>query len=288
MSWLRTDSAFWRRALQAGVKYGPDLWVRYSPRLFGAAFGAALSNPRNNVRRNLRRALGERPAAVELRDTMAVFMNFASAMAEGMLLGSGRGYVATNRPVGSWHFQSSVARQKGVIVATAATAGWDVAGAFLREDQGADVWVVMEREQNEAARALHDRHRMATGVKLVHVGDDPLASLPLLRHLRGGGIVAVKFDRPSPTMRSREASFFDTSMRVPEGVLSLAALSGAPILPVFTRRLGFLEYSVINKEPFTLPRRPSETERDHAAQRLADELAAFVRQHPTQWFPFFV
>ena len=35
---LRPDSALWRRAMAAGVSFGPDPWVRYSPPFFGWAF----------------------------------------------------------------------------------------------------------------------------------------------------------------------------------------------------------------------------------------------------------
>jgi KDO2-lipid IV(A) lauroyltransferase len=68
--------------------------------------------------------------------------------------------------------------------------------------------------------------------------------------------------------------------------LSLAALTGAPIVPVFTRRLGFLEYELINHPPIHLPRRPSPAELDAAAQSLAGALESFVRMHPTHWVRF--
>lgn len=284
---LRTDSTFWRKALHTGVYYGPDPWVRYSPSLFGWAFCAALAQPREAIKSTLRKVHGTRPALEEMRDVAEVFANFASSMSEAMLVGAGRGYVPTSRPVGDWHFLSSYARGRGVIIAAAQTAGWDIGGAMLSNVQAKDVLVVMEPERNAAARELHDRYRQNTGVKLVHVGNDPLASLPLLRHLRNkGGIVALKFDRVFPGMRTRPVTFLGEPWCVPEGPLSLASLSGAPIVPVFTRRLGFLEYELINHPPIYLPRRPTPGELDSAAQALADALESFVRAHPTHWFRF--
>ena len=284
---LRTDSAFWRAALCAGVSHGPDAWVRYSPPFFGLAFGAVLSEQRAVVRRTLRKIRGPRPALVELRDVADVFRNFASSMTDAMLVGSGRGYQPTNRPVNDWHFLSSYARGRGVIVATAQTAGWDIGGSILSMVQSKDVLVVMDREQNAAARNLHDRARRRAGFKVVHVGDDPLSSLPLLNHLRHtGGIVALKFDRVHPGMRTREVSFLGEPWRIAEGPLNLAALSGAPIVPVFARRLGFLEYQFINHPPIHLPRHPTQAQLDEAAQALAAALEGFVRTYPTHWFRF--
>jgi phosphatidylinositol dimannoside acyltransferase len=284
---LRTDSVFWRKALYAGVHYGPDAWVRYSPPLFGMAFGAALGGPREAVRATLRKIHGPRPYAEEMREALAVFANFASSMTDAMLLGAGRGYQVVCRPEGQEHFHGSIAAGRGVILATAQTAGWDLGGAMAKSwAREREVMVVMEPEPNGAARALHDAHRRDAGLKVVHAGDDPLAALPLMRHLREGGLVAMKFDRVAPGMRTRAARLFGEPFMVPQGPLTLAALTGAPIVPVFSRRLGFLEYQTFNTPPLYLPRRPSEAELDAAAQTLADRLEAFVRAYPTQWFRF--
>jgi KDO2-lipid IV(A) lauroyltransferase len=144
----------------------------------------------------------------------------------------------------------------------------------------------MAPEPDAEARARHDRYREASGVKIVHVGDDPLASVPILGHLRRGGIVALKFDRVSPGMRTRSVDLFGEPWRMPEGPFRLAALSGAPLVPVLTRRLGFMDYEVTSYPAIQLSRRSSEAQRQAAAQRLADTLEGFIREHPTQWFPF--
>src|SRR5690606_19741428 len=132
-----------------------------------------------------------------------------------------------------------LARGKGVIVATAQTAGWDVGGACIHNRQlGREVLVLMAAEPNAAAREVSDEHRRRAGLRIMHVGDDPLASLPILRHLRQGGLVALKFDRIYQGMRTREVTFCGAPWRIPEGPFSLASLTGAPIVTSFTRRLG--------------------------------------------------
>src|SRR5690606_39326217 len=96
--------------------------------------------------------------------------------------------------------------------------------------------LAMQRERDPEARAIQDAARQRAGVQVVHIGDGPLDGLPLLDHLRRGGVVAMQIDRVPPGMRSREVTFRGERWRAPEGPLTLAALSGAPILPVFTRR----------------------------------------------------
>ena len=283
---LRPDSVLWRRAIDAGVRFGPDPLVRYSPPAFGLAFGAALPRAREIVRANLRRILGERPPLVELRDVAAVFATFARCLTEGLLLGSGRGYALTSRAPGMEHYLACAAEGRGVIIATAHTAGWEVAGPMLSEVHPAEVVIVMRREPDARARAIQDEARLRAGVKVVHIGDSPFDALPLLRFVKGGAVVAMQIDRVHPGMRTREVTFLGERSKVPEGPLTLAALSGAPILPMFTRRLGFMEYEVTVSPPIRLPRRPSDEELDRAAQTMCDAMEAFVKAHPTQWFHF--
>jgi len=283
---LRIDSLLWRKLAWAGIEHGPEAFLRYSPPAIGVAVWAAIGPVRRNVRLTLRRLHGPRPAPVELAESAAVFANFASCLTEAILAGTDRGYrpsvTSTN---GGRDFKASQAEGRGVILATAHTAGWDVAGPMLTDLQPAEVVVVMAPEQQVQARAMQDEARQRAGVKVVHAGDDPLAALSLLRHLRQRkGVVAMKFDRTAPGMRTREVSFLGEAWQIPEGLLTLAAVSGAPVIPVFTRRLGFLEYEFITAPAFHVSRRPDDAELDAVAQRLAELLEQFVRAHPAQWF----
>jgi KDO2-lipid IV(A) lauroyltransferase len=87
-------------------------------------------------------------------------------------------------------------------------------------------------------------------------------------------------------MRGHKVELFGEPWSIPEGPLTLASVSGAPIVPVFTRRLRFMEYEVVLGQPIELPRRPSVGELDAAARGIAAEMERFVRANPTQWFHF--
>jgi KDO2-lipid IV(A) lauroyltransferase len=147
--------------------------------------------------------------------------------------------------------------------------------------------MVMERERDERARELQDRARAAQGVGIAHIGvDDPLASLPILHHVRAGGVAALQVDRVPRGMKARAVRIFGLSSRIPEGPLRLAQLSGAPIVPIFAVRTHYRRYLVHTFAPVTLPRRASDAEIDRAAQSVADAMTSFLRAHETQWFHF--
>lgn len=283
---LRHDSLFWRRAMSAGVTYGPRPWVKYSPPAFGVAFAAALPEQRRKVLKNLRMILGRRGAAEEALDVARVFANYASCLTDTFIAASDRGDRISTHCVHTEHVDRAIAAGRGIILATAHTGGWQVAGPVFSDETGGDLLVVMRRERDEGAQALQESVRKRTGIRVVYVGDDPLEALPLLSHLKRGGVVALQMDRLPQGMRGRKGELFKTPWQVPEGPLRLAALSQSPIIPVFTLRRGYMEYEVHVAPAIHVPPRPGDLDLDRAAQAVLDEIEKFVRANPTQWFHF--
>lgn len=280
------DSVLWRRAMRAGAVYGPDALVRYSPPFFGLVFGAILPRHRSAVRRNMRRVVGKQGPIAEAAGVAQVFSNFASCLTEAFIVGSGRGDRLLARCVNHDNFVRAAEKGRGVILATAHTGGWQAAGPVLCSVHPADVLVVMQRERDGRAQAVQDDARDRAGLRIAHIGESPFDALPLLAHLRHQGVVAVQIDRLPRGMRGHDVEFFGEPFRIPEGPLVLASLSGAPILPVFTRRVRFMEYEVLLGDAIELPRKPTPREVNHAARRIAAEMERFVRANPTQWFHF--
>src|SRR5262249_20602644 len=130
------------------------------------------------------------------------------------------------------------------------------------------------------------RHRSERGLKVLHIGSHPTDALPLIAHLKKGGVAALQLDRVPPSGRVLEVSLFGEPFRAPEGPFRLASLSGAAVVPVFARRLGFFDYELHVADPIELGRRPSNEELQASAQRAIGAMQAFVAQSPTQWFHF--
>jgi phosphatidylinositol dimannoside acyltransferase len=279
---LRSDSAFWRRALQAGVVHGPAWFVRSSPPLFGLGFALGMPAMRERVSQNLRRA-GVEPSA---RAVAEVFCQYAWSLTEAFAMGHGRGDRIRAVVEGDEAFRRAIAMKRGVVVLTAHTSGWYAAGPVLGEAWAIDVVAVMQRERDHAAAELQQNARATLGVKVVYVGDDPLSALPLLGQLRRGGVVAMQIDRAAPGQRTVAVPLLGEDVPLPEGPFALASLSGAPILTVMARRTGHLEYALEVGEPIVLPPRASAERLRQGALEVARRLEGFVRRHPTHWFDF--
>jgi phosphatidylinositol dimannoside acyltransferase len=283
---LRHDSEFWRRALRFGASRGPTAFVRYSPPAFGVASAALLPSSRQALLAELQR-LGADPGPFGV---YGVFANYASALTEAFSAASGRNDKLEGRIVGDEHYRAARADGRGVIVATAHTSGWYAAGPLLGSVYDDEVLVVMRKERDPRAERVQAEARARLGLRVVLLGDDPLAAVPLLSHLRSGGVVALQVDRVPTGQRAIDATArlgdSEVPFAIPEGPLALAGLAGSPVVVVLGKREGFLRYRVQVSEPVRLPRRPPEEQLRKAADRIATELVQFIRANPRDWFHF--
>lgn len=282
----RHHSAVLRRLAFMGARHGPSAFVRFSPPMFGALFALALPDLRARVRRNLRAVRGIRPALGENREVMATFADYASCLAESLGAERSDGAAARIEVVGGEHLRRVLGAERGAILVTAHVGPWDVAAGLLARDLGADVAVVMEREPNADAQALHDGVRTRNGVTVLAIGESELDALPILRHLKRGGLVAFQLDRAPPSARVLEAELFGRAFRVPEGPFRLAAMARVPVLPLFAYRQGFYSYGVEVFEPIEPVTHPGREELQAMGGQALRAMERFVRAHPTQWFDF--
>jgi KDO2-lipid IV(A) lauroyltransferase len=278
------ESAWLRRMAHWGAARGPRAFLRYSPGPIGAAFGVALPDVRRQVIRNLRRIHGVRPGWREQLDAVETLANYAACFAEAMACG--RSDVTPQVQVHSQENLHAAIRRGGVVLVTAHVGPWELTAQLLGNHLAVDAVLVMEREPNAEASALQDRYRSERGLKVLHIGEHATDALPLIAHLKRGGVAALQLDRVPPSGRVIEVSLFGQPFAVPEGPFRLASLSGAEIVPVFARRVGFFDYELQAFEPVRLARRASRTELEAAAQSIVTSMQEFVGRSPTQWFHF--
>ncbi len=246
----------------------------------------AMPETRRRISRQLARTRGPAGPLHDAIDVVRTFANFASCITEVLSTGSKNGLPLEANVHRGPRVEDLLSTRRGLIFATAHTAGWESLGALLAREHHRRVMIVMQRERDARARELQDKMRAQGGVRILHVGDDPLGSLPLMRHLREGGVVALQIDRVPAGMIGRAVRIFGQPGAIPEGPLRLAQLTGAPIVPIFSACTGHRRYEVYVNEPVVV-RRCSEPEAlDAAAQCIADAFGEFVSAHPTQWFPF--
>ena len=174
----------------------------------------------------------------------------------------------------------------GLIVWTAHLGNWEFASRLLEmHDRPVNVARVVEHG-NPAERVLRDLMTNPL-LRIVQLNDDPMAPLKLLHALRSNEIVAIQGDRVYQPFTAR-SRFFGAQTPFPMGPFLLSYVSGAPIMPGFVVREGWLRYRVITGKPIYLPHtgnrdRDLEAGLEQAVRLLEDA----VREYPDQWLNFY-
>jgi lauroyl/myristoyl acyltransferase len=285
MGLFTLEGSFWRRMARLGAR-GPRWFSRLAPPVVGVLVCAAAPAPRAAIARNLRRVRGRRGSLREGLDVARVFATYASCLTEVLEEDAGHARAVETTVHGAEHFENARGDGRGVVLVTAHTAGWESVGHAFRLRRGLPILIATSAETDLAARQIQEHARSAQGLLLTHVGGDSLSGLALMGHLKKAGVVALQIDRAPAPMRAREVTLFGEPFRLPEGPLRLAALCQAPVVPVFTARLGYRQYRVEASAPIRVSRHPRDAELDAVARSIALALENFVREHPTQWFHF--
>ena len=117
------------------------------------------------------------------------------------------------------------------------------------------------------------------------------ATLELLQALRRNEIVAIQGDRVYQR-HTFDVPFFSRPTSFPLGPFLLSQVSGAPVLPVFVIRRGWLRYQVLMGDliaaaPSRATRGADDAGVHEAMSRAVKFLEATLRIYYDQWMNFF-
>ena len=126
----------------------------------------------------------------------------------------------------------------------AAQAGMaEIAAPYFRS-MGIDrpVHIVMYQDPRDGTEAFHRRHRRRLGDIPVISTTDPLAAgVKIMRALKAGAVVALRADR-TLAGKGVPVTLLGDRVLLPAGPFVAAALSGAPVVYVYTCRVGHRAY----------------------------------------------
>ncbi len=187
---------------------------------------------------------------------------------------------------GQQKIDSCLSRGAGLIIWTAHIGNYEL-GSRLLEMHGRRVNVARVVERDQPAELILRDLMSNDLLRIVDLSDGPLASLQLLHALRENEIVAMQGDRILHAHHA-DVRFFGTRAVFPLGPFLLSYLSGAPILPGFVVRAGWLKYRVVMGEPIVL-QHTGDRERDMrvGVERAVSFLEETCRHYHDQWLNFY-
>lgn len=252
---------------------------------------ALYSGPKAEIDRNFARILGLPPRARAVRRARrAMLRHFAyywvdlfrfpqlPPLAARRLIASVRGLerVEALREAG-----------RPVLLLTAHLGNWELGGVLLGQRDW-PVAVVYVADQFADAEAHRSRLRGLAQVEQIAIRPhQPFASLPVLRAIREGRMVALQGDRDFDG-QGEAVAFFGAPARFPTGPFHLARTTGAALVPTFLVYNAERRFAIEFGEPIEVPRTG---DRDQGVRRAQAAwvavLEAAVARWPTQWYTFF-
>jgi lauroyl/myristoyl acyltransferase len=259
--------------------------------LTALVFFLMLKAERRAVTANLRRVSDKRGLALRWK-VYWVFYSFCDLMVSycfvpqathaqllGMLVDSESGVAKIDQ---------CLAAGNGLIVWTAHVGNWEFASRLLAMHGRVNVARVVE---NNPAEIILRNLMSSERLKTVDLKGGVTATLELLQALRRNEIVAIQGDR-TYQRHTREVPFFSQPTSFPLGPFLLSQVSGAPVLPVFVIRHGWLRYRVLMADPIpAVPSRATFGEDDASLYAAMCQAVGFLEKtlttHYDQWMNYF-
>jgi predicted LPLAT superfamily acyltransferase len=269
------------RAFGRSVAY----WVIYPVTLY---FIFASPSARTASREFLQRAVGSTGWLSSMVRSYRHLLSFARTMVDRALFRT-RGKTSFQyTEEGLHHIHEAAAAGNGAILLTAHVGNWELAAGLLPGDLGERLAIVAYAGERDRIAQFMKRSG-GPQLRIIDVGRDFLASLEMIRALRGGTLLAVQGDRPIGG-QVVTVPFLGREARFPVGPFLLAAVSGAPLIATFSLQVGPAAYRFFANEPQRLSFTAGQSREAQLrvwVEQYVGVLESLVRQYPYQWFNFY-
>jgi KDO2-lipid IV(A) lauroyltransferase len=252
---------------------------------------AVYPRPKHLIRRNLAHIMGRGSGSWRVRRTctrmLGYFGMYHSDLFRFAQLPLDAARAELEEMVGMEHLEAAAAAGKGAVMLTAHFGNYELGGVLLGQLE-MPVSIVYVKDKYEQAEQFRSLMRGRGRVEEIAIEpNSSWSSLPVLRALRAGRLVAMQGDRDLDG-RGIPSRFFGLPILFPRGPFHVALLTGTPIIPTFVGYSRRRRFECRVYPPIEVTAGP-DRERDlaQAAARWAAVLEEEVRRCPEQWYTFY-
>ena len=240
---------------------------------------------RRVVQENLKPAVHNDPLAARIA-TRELYQQLGVKLADLWRYESGLSIYNLFHDLTGWeHYTRATERGRGVLLVTIHLGNWEF-GAPLLTERGIKLQVITLAEHETKLTEMRQRARARWGIETIALGEDPFASLEVIRRLEDKGTVALLMDRP-PEKTAVTINLFRQPFAASVAAAELARATGCAILPVYLPRTarGYVAHIL----PEILYERPSLRglgARVALTQRIMSAFEPAIRLYLNQWYHF--
>lgn len=175
---------------------------------------------------------------------------------------------------------------RGFLLVTGHVGNWEM-GAVTLGAHDLIPAVVGQPELDPDVQEMRQQLRRRLGVESIDIGSSMATAFKVRRAVEAGRAVALLVDRAYPEDEVR-VPFFGRPTPFLRSPALLARFCGCPVLPGFFLRNSDGSYFNVWGEPLEAdPRLSPDEDATRIMARVAADLEAVIRAHPTQWFNFY-
>lgn len=184
----------------------------------------------------------------------------------------------------------ALAQGKGVILLSAHIGNWEIIGNLLSDRLSAHTYAVLldndKQEIKEVFKSVTENRRFTTITMTGNILD---VIIPIKAALANNGIVCFLADRFISSSKVK-IRFFGEETSFPTGPFEIAAITGTPILPVFSIKDSLTHFTTKAYRPIAFENVTKENRREYIRQAMEIFIATLedvAKKHPYHWFNFY-
>jgi KDO2-lipid IV(A) lauroyltransferase len=124
--------------------------------------------------------------------------------------------------------------------------------------------------------------RRSTGLLIIPNED---TGRDVVRYLKENKIVAILGDQREKRSRAVFVEFFNEKVATSKGIAVIGMKTGAPVIPMYMVRAGFLRYRIVVTQPLVMEREGNISELIYTNTRKINAfLESLIKKNPDEWF----
>jgi len=180
------------------------------------------------------------------------------------------------------YMDDALSMGKGVIALVFHYGNWEIMGVTSLLLQEEVVALARPLKRHVMLNNFLNKLRSATGLKIIpnaNTGRD------IFRLLRENKIVAILGDQREKRSAGVYVDFFGEKVPTNRGIATIGMKTGAPVIPVFPVREGFLRYRVVFNEPLVMEKNGNIHELiEKNTRKINAFLETIILKNPEEWF----
>ena len=179
-------------------------------------------------------------------------------------------------------FEEALHKEKGVIALGFHFGNWEVTG-IISKLLGCDITALARPLKKQITLNNFLNHlRESTGLTIIVNENTGRTVMGLLRENK---IVAILGDQREKRSRGVFVELFGTKVPTSKGTAMIAMKTGAPVIPVYAVRKGFLRYAFVCGNPIEMERTGNIGELiEKNTRKINAFLETIIKQYPDEWF----